>query len=378
MSATVIEPTRLRPERSPPPDCAPAPRRVLQWVIGGLMLAAAAGMWSWSVRRPAGPASGVSFILPEAEVFCDAELLPQVAGGNESSRHEAPATPPVVTATRGDFIPVGQVQISATHSSAPDPRAPLRALSLARRTSVRISTYNMHGGKGLDRRTNLDRIATRLQSDDLVGLNEVRADDWFSTQPQVERLGNQLSLMWLFAPTIHQWGRNSFGNGVLSRWPAAHWMRVPLVSSRPGHERNVVLLSLRDPRQSLQVLITHLDPQHDRGAQLEAVAGLFASLAEPAVLLGDLNTTVGDPLLAPLLAVPNVSDALAARLPADEPGRIDWILTRGLHCMEAGRVAADESDHPYYWGRFAWPGEMPETAQEQTSSAAPRGSAASP
>ena len=107
-----------------------------------------------------------------------------------------------------------------------------------------------------------------------------------------------------------------------------------LAVSNPAEIRNVVLVGLPWQGRTVHLLLTHLTRRDDaqRQAQLRAVIDLFLSLAEPAVLLGDLNTEADDPQLARLLAAPGVEDAVGEHLRRSRPGddpprRIDWIIS---------------------------------------------------
>ncbi|HWA97368.1 MAG TPA: endonuclease/exonuclease/phosphatase family protein, partial [Pirellulales bacterium] len=115
--------------------------------------------------------------------------------------------------------------------------------------------------------------------------------------------------------------------------------------------RNVVRLSVAIDGTALNVLVTHLDRSNDseRCRQLAAVAGLFLALAEPAVLMGDLNSGPDEPALQQLIATPGVDDPLRHLNAEQGRTRIDWILTRGLKCHDRGAIDTGASDHPCYW-----------------------------
>ena len=52
-------------------------------------------------------------------------------------------------------------------------------------------------------------------------------------------------------------------------------------------------------------------------------------MAQPAVLLGDLNSDADDPQIRRLLALPGVVDPVGQVLGREAPRRIDWIFLRG-------------------------------------------------
>lgn len=211
----------------------------------------------------------------------------------------------------------------------------------------KLATFNIHGGRGTDGRRDLGRIAECLAGADFVGLNEVHGARWFGGTDQAETLGRELQTAWLFAPTERRWWHDDFGNGALSRLPVRSWQTIPLAQRYDKSCRNAVFVVVEIAGRPLHVLLTHIDrTPAERQAQLRSVVDLYLSLATPSALLGDLNTSADDPQLKRLLATAGVDDPLTG---LDAPGRIDWIVTRGLHSLARGRHEIGPSDHPQYW-----------------------------
>lgn len=222
--------------------------------------------------------------------------------------------------------------------------------SWSKSRSIRLGTFNIHSGRGADKRLDLARIAEAMQGADLVGLNEVRNEFPSDQANQAERLATILQHRWLFAPTEQRWWGQLFGNGIVTRLQVDDWQRLPLVRQTSKTFRNAILLELPTADQRIHVLVTHLDRTSatDRAAQFKSVAHWFLALDPPAVLLGDLNLTRDDPAIQQLLAEPDVIDALD-QIANPPPRRIDWILLRGLKVQAAGLVDRGASDHPFYW-----------------------------
>lgn len=270
---------------------SPRARRAIMWLAG--ILLAAVVVWSGSERIPEGPAMGTSF--------------------------------------QGESFP-----------------------SPSRNHRIRLATFNIHGGKGRDRVYDLGRIAMELKGMDLIGLNEVHGGELGESIDQAEQLGRQLGVSWLFAPAEHRWWRSQFGNGVLTSLKVASWQRIPLPRQYGKSFRNLVLLRIDHADGPVNVVVTHLDRSDDRErtAQLNAAANFFLSLAEPAVLMGDMNTTADDPHLARLLQTPGVHDPLTDIRGKEAGRRIDWILVRGCRTVDAGLVNSGASDHPMVWAEI--------------------------
>jgi endonuclease/exonuclease/phosphatase family metal-dependent hydrolase len=222
----------------------------------------------------------------------------------------------------------------------------------------RIGTFNIHSCKGLDGRRDVDRVAKCLKGLDFVGLNEVQGSNLFEKQDQAALLGQQLGMAWLFAPSVRQWYCLESGNALLTRVPVIAWHRIPLVRRVDYSYRNAVQLDLRQESgqesRVIHVLLTHVNRRYDseREAQLKEVISMFMGMAEPAVLLGDLNSTAQDAQIRQLMSSPGVIDAVGQVLGEKNPERIDWIFVRGLRCIDAGIVENDASDHPLIWAEL--------------------------
>lgn len=221
-------------------------------------------------------------------------------------------------------------------------------------SSLRVATFNIHGGTGRDLHRDLARTAEAVRGFDLVLLNEVHGPYFWQAAGQAQQLAEATGRRWLFAPTETRWWHHEFGNAVLSVADAAWWQRLPLPSASRGY-RNLVLMSVPYAGRSINVVATHLDRNDAaaRNEQLRAASELFLALAEPAMLLGDLNTTADEPTLAALLTREDVRDPLRDVLGQDTPRRIDWILTRGLRTVDAGMIDNGASDHPLVWAEVA-------------------------
>jgi endonuclease/exonuclease/phosphatase family metal-dependent hydrolase len=208
---------------------------------------------------------------------------------------------------------------------------------------IRVATFNIHGGKGRDGRLDLGRTAELLGDLDIIGLQEVHGADLTeeSHVHQASQLARKLDMPHLFAPTEEQFGRPSFGNALLCRLPVRGWMRIPLASSSDRGKRNALLATIELNGQPLRLIVTHIDLRTDHVGQLGAVIELFRSLEPPAILMGDLNTTMASRQIRELIEDPGVSWANAA------PGgkSRDWIIARGLRFVEHQTLDNGASDH---------------------------------
>lgn len=216
---------------------------------------------------------------------------------------------------------------------------------------IRVSTYNIHRGKGVDRIFDLSRTAAVLQGVDIVGINEVAGPTIFGESDQAQILAKQLGMGWLYAPNQVRWFRDHFGNGLLSRFPVSHWVNEPLVYDEVGSHspRNIITANIRINDTDVAILITHLDLGAIRATQLRRVIERFDRY-DCAILMGDMNTDAKDRQITALLDQGGAKDAIAVALREQTPeNRVDWIFTRGFDVVDGGMTEVGVSDHPYFW-----------------------------
>ena len=162
----------------------------------------------------------------------------------------------------------------------------------AKRTAtVRIATYNIHRGRGLDGRTRLQRIAAVIAAvdADIVALQEVIGAS--PVKPgQAAELGASLGMGWVMAPTRHL--RNAlFGNVVLSRFPVKHHVQHDL-TWKTCEPRNVQRVDLEVGAHVLHLYNVHLGTALlERRHQATRLASLVHDrrVTGPKIVLGDFN-----------------------------------------------------------------------------------------
>lgn len=214
---------------------------------------------------------------------------------------------------------------------------------------LRVATFNIHSGRGRDRRFDLARTAAVFSTPpDLLGLNEVRGT-WHESlgRDQGAELGQRWGMQSAFVPTERRWWHDHFGNAILTRLPITQIHRLPLAGLRGKAFRTATLVQFEFQNRSVQLLSVHVDSQSDRERQLQAVLSLFTGLQAPVILMGDLNSDREDPQLKSLLEWPDVVDPLKDA-PGGARGRlpIDWILARGFRSRSGQFIDNEASDHP--------------------------------
>jgi len=218
-------------------------------------------------------------------------------------------------------------------------------------SSLRLGTFNIDGGQGIDGIVDLSRTARCMQHLDFIGMNEVHGFAGTDPANQAEILSGLLHLPYLYVPAEHRWGHDSFGNAMFTDLSVQYWQRVVLPSAPLHALRNYLLTEVRWNDTTVEVLTTHTDWKTGGDEQLKIVSDLFTTLPTPAILMGDLNHTARDPQIEKLLHNPNVQEAVSTILGPDPKGRVDWIFLRGLTTEDAGSVDFGASDHPAYWAQ---------------------------
>jgi len=160
-----------------------------------------------------------------------------------------------------------------------------------RTRTVRVATYNIHSGRGLDGRTRLERIAAVLAriDADIIALQEVVGASPLKPG-QAAELGAALGMGWVMAPTRHQ--RTAlFGNVVLTRFPVRHHVQYDLTWKTCEH-RGVQRVDVGLEDDTLHFYNVHLGTSlMERRNQAARLATLVHDrrVVGPKIVLGDFN-----------------------------------------------------------------------------------------
>ena len=161
--------------------------------------------------------------------------------------------------------------------------------------TIRVLSYNIHHGEGMDKRIDLRRIAEVIKSisPDLVSLQEVDYQlERTGGIDQAEELASLTGLNAAFGPAIIR-PNGQYGNAILSRHPVVNVRNYPLPGAREPRAvlaADVDILFDKTEKMTFMFLATHLSLNEE--SRLRSVRFVEAVLPDPkmpALFVGDLN-----------------------------------------------------------------------------------------
>ena len=192
--------------------------------------------------------------------------------------------------------------------------------------TVRLVSYNIRNGKGLDNKVDQERIARIITASgaDFVALQELDScTQRYNKDFVLQKLAMLTGMEAIYAPAIPFQG-GKYGIGLLSKQKAMSWKYYPL----PGSEEERVLLVAEFC--DCYILNTHFSlTEADQLLSLDTIFAVAAQLNKPCFLMGDLNATPGSEVIKRLSKhFTCLTDTAAHTFPADKPDiTIDYIFT---------------------------------------------------
>ena len=217
-------------------------------------------------------------------------------------------------------------------------------------------TYNIHRGRGLDRKVDLGRTAAVIASynPDVVALQEVdigtkRSDRVDQTAELAARLGMEM----VFAPNVEYADGERYGLATLVRLPLRSTRQVRLPIKYRSEPRSSLITVLGwGAHHVVELINTHLSILfRERPGQVAAIAAEMAS--EALIVAGDFNMTPWSPAYRALRhgSLLRSATRFARTWPAPAPVvPLDHILYRGDVELVRGQTwlggpARSASDH---------------------------------
>ena len=224
---------------------------------------------------------------------------------------------------------------------------------------IRVMTYNIHVGIGMDKKLDLARIADVInqQHPDLVGLQEVdRGVERTQRIDEIAELARLTKMDYAFAFNLKYQG-GQYGVAILSKTPILATDHRLYFNLREAERRGFIRAEVRIGSRVINFVTTHLDYQYDDGRVYEAEQLLAAlkDVKRPLIIVGDFNDVPTGAAYQLMRA--SFDDAWSVTgsgqdgfsYPADKPTkRIDYIFTRRADQVRAKRariVQTLASDH---------------------------------
>jgi endonuclease/exonuclease/phosphatase family metal-dependent hydrolase len=209
--------------------------------------------------------------------------------------------------------------------------------------TLRVLSYNIQHGRGMDGEVDLQRIAQVIlrEDPDLVALQEV--DRGVQRTERVDmpaQLTALTGMTAIFSNNFHFQG-GEYGNAILSRHRVESFGNTHYRMVRGGEQRGLLHALIHVHGQSLLFLNTHLDFRPDdteRLSNLEEIVALVAAYPGlPVVIAGDFNDVPGSRTylgmtryLVDVWEVAGQGEGFTFR--SDNPDRrIDYIFAHPIH-----------------------------------------------
>jgi endonuclease/exonuclease/phosphatase family metal-dependent hydrolase len=224
---------------------------------------------------------------------------------------------------------------------------------------LRVMTYNIHVGVGMDKKLDLQRIADVINQEhpDLVGLQEVdRGVKRTEGLDEIAELARMTKMEYAFAHNLDYQG-GQYGVAILSRFTILKVDHRKYENKREAERRGMIRIEVKVNNRTLSFATTHLDYQYEDGRvfETEQLLEFLKDQTGPLIVVGDFNEEPkGD---AYKLMMPKFADAWlrshaegdGLSYPADKPAkRIDYIFYRVNDDVRAKRawvVSTRASDH---------------------------------
>jgi endonuclease/exonuclease/phosphatase family metal-dependent hydrolase len=201
--------------------------------------------------------------------------------------------------------------------------------------TLRVLTYNIHHGEGVDGVFDLERIAKVIQSvnPDIVALQEVdRETTRVSGVDQAQVLADLTGMHMAYGKALDYQG-GQYGNAVLSKFQISE-SKVTMLPKSEDREQRVFLqteIEMID-KTVITFVATHLDNASavDRMSGVEVMESLLPKFNTPVLFAGDMNAVPDSDVIVRLMKTmtSSILDQPLLTSPSENPQRqIDYIFS---------------------------------------------------
>jgi endonuclease/exonuclease/phosphatase family metal-dependent hydrolase len=225
--------------------------------------------------------------------------------------------------------------------------------------AIRVMTFNIHVGVGMDKKLDLQRIADVINRErpDLVGLQEVdRGVTRTEGKDEIAELAKLTRMDFSFAPNLDFQGGH-YGVAILSRFLIQKADHQKYQNKRETERRGMLRVEVEVEGRKVNFVTTHLDYQFEDGRSFEAeqLLHLLEDVDGPVVVVGDFNDEPQGSAYKLMLTrfddawIRSKAKSEGLSYPADKPvKRIDYIFARtsdGIKMKRSWVVSTLASDH---------------------------------
>jgi endonuclease/exonuclease/phosphatase family metal-dependent hydrolase len=215
----------------------------------------------------------------------------------------------------------------------------VRPYALSAKHSLRVMTYNIHVGVGMDKKLDLPRIAKVINREhpDLVGLQEVdRGVKRTEGKDEIAELAKLTSMNYVFAHNIDYQG-GQYGVAILSRFPIKSVDHRKYENRREAERRGMIRAEFEVNGRLINFVTTHLDYQYADGRvfETEQLLKFLDDVKGPLIVVGDFNDEPSGDAYQLMLTrfhdawVKAKAPGEGLSYPADTPSkRIDYVFAR--------------------------------------------------
>ena len=224
--------------------------------------------------------------------------------------------------------------------------------------TLKVLTYNIRHGLGMDNAVNLARIAwiIYVSGADICGLQEV---DKYNPRSkmlyQAKVLAKLTKMHFAFGANTRLIGPAQYGNAVLCKFPIIDRHNYLLPGG--GEKRGLLKTIIDFQGEKINFFNTHLGlSQQDRIKQVQYIKHILSETAGRIIITGDLNEQPAGPAVNLLLEDNNLQNCASAEVPeltfpSQQPQKkIDYIIVSCDFEVINNRVISSlTSDHlPYF------------------------------
>ncbi|MGK7651303.1 endonuclease/exonuclease/phosphatase family protein [Roseovarius sp. B08] len=158
-------------------------------------------------------------------------------------------------------------------------------------STIRLMTWNIHGGVGSDRRYDLRRVVDLVQKHrpQIVALQEVDTRRGGTDEPDAYKFLNDELGPHAHVRRLIRTPQGDYGHALISRWPMSS-ARYHDISYKRREPRAAIDTVVHTPQGSLHVVAAHLGlSNRERRHQVLKLARIVRSGGDFTVLMGDFN-----------------------------------------------------------------------------------------